>query len=55
LFVSIVALYNNRIADAEQEADGIVAIWNDRLLPNDEQKVLQNNFYTLMLAFAERA
>lgn len=57
-FGDIVALYNSRIADAEKGSDniagGIVAVWNDRLLPNDEQIVLQNNFYPLMLAFAER-
>lgn len=58
-FGDIVALYNSRIADVEQGSDdiagGIVAIWTDRILPNDEQIILQNNFYPSMLAFAERA
>ena len=58
-FADIVALYNSRIANAEQGSDdiagGIIAIWTDRILPNDEQIILQNNFYPSMLAFAERA
>ncbi|MDO5664891.1 MAG: family 20 glycosylhydrolase, partial [Bacteroidia bacterium] len=58
-FADIVALYNSRIADVEQGSDdiagGIIAIWTDRLLPNDEQIILQNNLYPSMLAFAERA
>ena len=58
-FADIVALYNSRIANVEQGSDdiagGIVAIWTDRILPNDEQIILQNNFYPSMLAFAERA
>lgn len=59
VFADIVALYNSRIADVDQGSDdiagGIIAIWTDRILPNDEQIVLQNNFYPTMLAFAERA
>lgn len=58
-FGDIVALYNSRILDAEQGneelAGGIVAVWNDRLLPDDKQIVAQNNFYPSMLAFAERS
>ena len=58
-FADIIALYNSRILDADKGSDdiagGIVAIWNDRLLPDDEQIILQNNFYPSMLAFAERA
>lgn len=58
-FGDIVALYNSRIANAAQGsgdiAGGIIAIWNDRLLPDDEQIVLQNHFYPSMLTFAERA
>jgi hypothetical protein len=59
VFADIVALYNSRIADVDQGSDdiagGIIAIWTDRILPNDEQIVLQNNFYPTMLAFTERA
>ena len=58
-FADIVALFNSRIANVEQGSDdiagGIMAIWTDRILPNDEQILLQNNFYPSMLAFAERA
>ena len=58
-FADIIALYNSRILNSSQGsidiAGGIIAIWNDRLLPNDEQIVLQNNFYPSMLAFAERS
>lgn len=58
-FGDIVALYNSRIGNVDQGSDdmagGIVAIWNDRLLPDDRQIILQNNFYPVMLAFAERA
>ncbi|RNC66283.1 family 20 glycosylhydrolase [Proteiniphilum sp. X52] len=57
-FGDIVALYNSRIADAEQGSDdiagGIIAVWNDRLLPDETDILLQNNFYPSMLAFAER-
>ncbi len=58
-FADIVALFNSRIANVEQGSDdiagGIMAIWTDRILPNDEQILLQNNFYPSMLVFAERA
>lgn len=58
-FADIVALYNSKILNVDEGSDdiagGIIAIWTDRLLPNDEQIVLQNNFYPSMLAFAERA
>ena len=58
-FADIVALYNSRILNVDQGnediAGGTIAIWNDRLLPNDEQIILQNNFYPAMLAFAERS
>lgn len=59
VFGDIVALYNSRILDSERGSEdiagGIVAVWNDRLLLDDEQIVIQNNFYPSMLAFAERA
>ena len=58
-FADIVALYNSKVLNvdegSENIAGGIVAIWNDRLLENEEQIVLQNNFYPSMLAFAERS
>ncbi len=58
-FADMVALYNSKIANVEQGSDdiagGIIAIWNDRLIPDEQQNLLQNNFYPTMLAFAERA
>ena len=58
-FADIIALYNSKILNVNEGSDdiagGIVAIWNDRLLENDTQIVLQNNFYPTMLAFAERS
>jgi hypothetical protein len=58
-FADIVALYNSKVLNvdegSENIAGGIVAIWNDRLLENEEEIVLQNNFYPSMLAFAERS
>lgn len=58
-FGDIVALYNSRICDADQGSDNIagaiLAVWNDRLLTDERQIMLQNNFYPNMLALAERA
>lgn len=57
-FGDIVALYNSRIYNADQGNDdlagAILAVWNDRLLPDEEQILMQNHFYPNMLAFAER-
>lgn len=57
-FGDIVALYNSRVYDSEQGNDdlagSILAVWNDRLLPDEEQIIMQNHFYPNMLAFAER-
>ncbi len=58
-FADIVSLYNSKVLNvdegSEDIAGGIVAIWNDRLLEDEKQIVLQNNFYPSMLAFAERS
>ena len=58
-FGDIIALYNSRIYDAEQGSDDIagviLAIWNDRLLEDESDIMLQNYFYPNMLALAERA
>lgn len=58
-FADMVALYNSKIANVDQGSDdiagGIIAIWNDRFIPDEQQNLLQNNFYPTMLAFAERA
>ena len=57
-FGDIVALYNSRIYNTNQGSDdiagSILAIWNDRLLPTEQDIMLQNYFYPNMLAFAER-
>ena len=58
-FGDIVALYNSRIYDTDKGSDDIagtiLAIWNDRLLEDEEQIMLQNYFYPNILALAERA
>ncbi|NLZ94784.1 MAG: family 20 glycosylhydrolase [Bacteroidales bacterium] len=58
-FADIIALYNSKILNIDEGNDdiagGIVAIWNDRLLEDEKQIILQNNFYPSMLAFAERS
>ncbi len=58
-FADIVSLYNSKVLNVDEGSDdiagGIVAVWNDRLLEDEKQIVLQNNFYPSMLAFAERS
>ncbi len=58
-FGDIIALYNSRIYNTGQGSDDIagviLAIWNDRLLPDEKDIMLQNYFYPNMLALAERA
>ena len=58
-FADIVSLYNSKVLNVDEGnediAGGIVAIWNDRLLEDERQIIMQNNFYPSMLAFAERS
>lgn len=58
-FADLVALYNSRILNVPQgdadHAGAIIALWNDRYIPNEKANILQNNFYPAMLALAERA
>ena len=58
-FADIISLYNSKVLNVDEGshdiAGGIVAVWNDRLLEDESQIVLQNNFYPSMLAFAERS
>lgn len=58
-FGDIVALYNSRIYNSDKGSNDIagtiLAIWNDRLLEDEEQIMAQNFFYPNMLALAERA
>ncbi len=58
-FGDIIMLYNSKIYnqnEANQNIQGaIIAVWNDRYVKSEENILLQNNFYPVMLAFAERA
>ncbi len=58
-FADIVALYNSRIYNADQGNDDlagtIAAVWNDRRVEPERNIILENSFYPLMLALAERA
>lgn len=58
-FGDIVALYNSRIYNEEMGSEDlagvILGVWNDRMLSNEQNIILENNFYPNMLAIAERA
>lgn len=58
-FGDIVGLYNSRIYNAGvgggDLAGVILAVWNDRLIDDEQENIRQNNFYPNMLAMAERA
>lgn len=58
-FGDLVALYNSRIYNAEIGSDDlagvIVAVWNDRLVTDEKDILLENNFYANALTMAERA
>ena len=58
-FGDIVALYNSRIYNSAvgsgDLAGVIMAIWNDRVILDEQDNIRQNNFYPNMLAIAERA
>ena len=55
----LVALYTSTICGAKEGSDdiagSIVALWNDRNLPDERQILLQNNFYPSVIALAARA
>ncbi len=57
-FGDIIGLYNSKIYNRSfgdnEVAGSIVGIWNDRVLENQDQILLQNNFYSSILALAER-
>ena len=57
-FADVVALYDSKVYHQSHQTDdvggAIVALWHDRLLPSEENMVLENNFYPSMLALAER-
>lgn len=58
-FADLVALYNSRICNVDKGSDDvagtIVALWHDRLIPDEYDLLAQNNFYPNMLVIAERA
>ena len=58
-FGDIVALYNSRIYNQESGSEDIagviLAVWNDRLVPDEKELISENHFYPNMLAMAERA
>lgn len=58
-FADIIALYNSKILNEDigsyDKAGSIIAIWNDRYIPNENEIIIQNNFYPASLALAERA
>ncbi len=58
-YADIIALYNSKIynrGEGDQNVAGsIIALWNDRYVKGEENILLQNNFYPVMLAFAERS
>lgn len=59
LFADIVMLYNSRIhkvdASNTNTAGSILAVWNDRFVPEPKDIMAQNVVYPAMLALAERA
>ena len=42
------------IAGSNERLGGIMCLWNDRISASDHQLLLQNDFYPMMLTFAER-
>lgn len=57
-FADLVSLYRSNVLGHpmgnEQLAGSILAVWNDRKLNGAEAIIRENNFYPLMLTFAER-
>lgn len=58
-FADLIGLYTSRIYNEPQGspdlAGSILAVWNDRLIVPEKNRILENAFYPNMLAFAERA
>ncbi|MDO4790151.1 MAG: family 20 glycosylhydrolase [Porphyromonas sp.] len=59
LFADVRALYNSTIYESREGspdlAGTILAIWNDRYIPNTSTLMRENNLYPTVLAMAERA
>lgn len=59
LFGDIIGLHTSRIYDADEGfpdlAGSIIALWNDRYIPDERAIILENNLYASALALADRA
>ena len=59
LFGDIVGLHTSRIYDADEGspdlAGSIIALWNDRYVPDEQAIIRENNLYVSALALADRA
>ena len=57
-FADLISLFRSNVLGQSQGdsvlAGSILATWNDRSLPDSESILMENNFYPLMLTFAER-
>ena len=58
-FGDVIALYNSRILNvtegSDEHAGSIIAVWHDRYVPDEQEIIIQNNFYPSILALAERS
>ena len=59
LFGDIIGLHTSRIYDADEGspdlAGSMIALWNDRYIPDERAIILENNLYASALALADRA
>ena len=59
LFGDIIGLHTSRIYDADEGspdlAGSIIALWNDRYVPDEQAIIRENNLYVSALALADRA
>ena len=59
LFGDIIGLHTSRIYDADEGspdlAGSIIALWNDRYVPDEQAIIQENNLYVSALALADRA
>lgn len=59
LFGDIVGLHTSRVYDADEGspdlAGSIIALWNDRYVPDEQAIIQENNLYVSALALADRA
>ena len=59
LFGDVIGLHTSTIYERTEGSDdiagSIIALWNDRYLPNEENILKENNLYASVLALADRA